>query len=77
MITKKVIVTLSRRRAGRHAVKPCGTQEKASAGLAWGGVFGSVRAMALTGVWAANWAVSHFQVSIYRIASFTPACIGF
>ena len=54
MITKKGIVTLSRRRAGRHAVKPCGTQEKASAGLAWGGVFGSVRAMALTGVWAAR-----------------------
>ena len=38
MITKKVIVTLSRRRAERHAVKPCGAQEKASAGLAWGGV---------------------------------------
>ena len=38
MIAKKVIVTLSHRRAGRHAVKPCGAQEKASAGLAWGGV---------------------------------------
>jgi hypothetical protein len=54
MIAKKVIVTLSHRRAERHAVKPCGAQEKASAGLVWGGVLGSVRAIALAGVWAAN-----------------------
>ena len=38
MIANKVIVALSHRRAGRHAVKTCGAQEKASAGLAWGGV---------------------------------------
>ena len=58
MIAKKVIVTLSHRSAGRHAVKPCGAQEKASAGLAWGGWF--LRAIALAGVWVANWAASLF-----------------
>jgi hypothetical protein len=44
MIIKNLIVTLTHRRAGRYAVKPCGAQEKASAGLAWGEVLGSVRA---------------------------------
>lgn len=35
IVAKNVIITLAHRWAKRHAVKPCGAQKEASAGLAW------------------------------------------